>query len=116
MWDAETDKRTGQPIWLASSRDPSVGWDVIEDMNYAEAELTKFDEKNKKPKPGARRWIVPVSIDSERPVLEGGLGRERYMREMETMQRDLTVRDNDGTELDIDRVRPPEGYNPADYG
>lgn len=114
----ETDPTTGQPIWLAMSIDPRLKWDIHTDINGAAAELDEFDRKNPadKKKPGLRRWVVPATYDPEFTLPEGGLAREAYFKERQTMERELTVRDVDGTELDIERIKPAGGYNPEEYG
>lgn len=114
----ETDQATGQPIWRVLSIDPRLAWNIHSEVSQPSAELEEFDKKNSgdKKKPGLRRWVVPEWLDPETPMPDGGLAREAFFREQQTFERELTIRDVDGTELDVDRIKPPGGYNPDDYG
>lgn len=84
----------------------------------ATAAIQEFDEaQNKKDKPpkGVVRFVVPVDPATGEVYEYGGLERERLYAQMAAPATEKLL-DIDGTELDVDRVRPPGGYNPADYG
>lgn len=97
------------------SKDNDLMFIVESDEDRALAALAEWDEKHqpkegdKKKQHGIRRWVVPTNADGAR-LEYGGLTRQQYREAAIQEQQD---RDD---ELDIERERPQQGYNPADYG
>lgn len=109
-------------MWLTRSDDPDIRFVVNErldraaaQLKQAERELSEKDAKAEKskrktrPSDGISLYVVPVNANEE-PLEYGGLTRQRFTMAaiQETQDRE------DG--IDVDRNRPDEGYNPADYG
>lgn len=89
--------------------------------DVGEAALDAWDEahQGKKREPGTRRFLVPVPVGDVE--IEGGIARERMLLDLALGKRetdeDAAISLKDGSaELDIERVRPPSGYDIAAYG
>lgn len=115
IWKAETSTTTGYPLWLTRSLDPAVGWQVQEATDFADAALDEWDKAHPDHEPGAGRHVVPVVPPGYEDLLAGGLAREHHFRINFELQSGAPP-DDESAGLDIDRKRPPGGWNPADYG
>lgn len=110
----------GVPVWLAHNPDPNISFIVKPTVNRAAAELEQFDEKESKKDvkvKGQARGVEVVELieDEIKPVRQGGLAREHfYLRMAAAQQEEADLLAAAG--IDIEPVRPPGGYDPADYG
>lgn len=114
IYEDEISKNSGLPFWLTRNIDPEIILTVEERDDIADKLLADWDEKNsgKKGKRGTTRYVV--ARDAEGNLLEyGGLTRQRFREAAIQEQQD---RDELGEEAEIERDRPPTGYDPAEYG
>lgn len=115
VYEEETGQH-GQPLYLSRSTDPNIVWDIEERIDGAQAALDAYDEQMKKmksPPKGLNRYPVPRHHGGLE--LEGGLARERIFKESVN----TTVTDELASELleqGLIEVRPPQGYDPREYG
>ncbi|HET8780740.1 MAG TPA: hypothetical protein VFM66_11750 [Agromyces sp.] len=120
VFEDETSKSTGLPVWLARSGDPAITFEVHEGVDLADAAIQEFDKAQKGPKgdkeppAGSYRYVLPQSLDGS-PVPEGGIERERLLREASERQR-TGGEPLPGSTIDIPRKRPAGGYDISEYG
>lgn len=102
---------SGYPIWVTRHLGLAANWSVEETMDYALAQLEDWDKKNagEKRKPGVGRFAVLMGEDSAR-VEYGGLTRQQFSEAAIQEEQDR----EDG--IDVDRKKPPGGYDPSEYG
>lgn len=102
---------------MTRSLDPNLIPVVIEREDIADRALAQHDEKHKDDKIKLSRYVIFEMADEGVPVPEGGLAREKWLKEMADIESgNVDEVDIDGSGLDIQRRRPPGGYNDAEYG
>jgi hypothetical protein len=115
IYKAETSSTTGYPIWLTRSLDPAINWQVQESKDQADAVLDEWDKANADRAGGVTRHVVPIAAPGHEHLLEGGLARQHHFVLTAELERGADPED-ESAGLDIDRVPPPGGYSPQDYG
>lgn len=111
IFEDETSKDTGLPMWLGGVDDPAIIFVPEERMDRASAAKAEWEEnegKRKKKRHGIRMFVKPVNAETGEDLVYGGAKREEIFLAASQVERDL-----DGL---IERDRPERGYNPADYG
>lgn len=113
----EVSQTTGQPLWLTRSLDPNIGWMVDETIDQADAALDAYDKAHTgdAKKDGSSRFAMPIAVDGDEGMLEGGLAREHHFLFNAKLTGGIEV-DDESAGLDIDRKMPPGGYDPHLYG
>lgn len=115
----ETSGDHGLPLWLARSNDPTIGFEIETAKDPASAMLQDWDEKQSKKdvqEKGVSRFVVPMDLATGKPLVYGGLDRERWLKEMGSNERPEDERfDDEGEEMYIDRIRPIGGYDLSQY-
>jgi hypothetical protein len=116
MLEREISQTNGLPRWLTGTASPDVDFMVETAYDGAEAALDAWDEQHqgKKKVPGTHRFAVPHALGDE--PIEGGLARQRMLLYALAQEAGKTDDDDPSAGLDIDRRRPAEGWNTADYG
>lgn len=119
-YEDEIGNKTGLPIWLTRTSGAAVSFQVEEGIDEAEAMLERFDKAargpkgDKEPAPGSYRYVVARGLDGG-PAPEGGLVREAMLiareEEMRTARPVL-----EGSDIVVERKRPPGGYDTSQYG
>lgn len=119
IWEDENSAHHGLPMYMTRSGDPNLSFMVEEVDDLGVAALEKYDEeraKQKNPRKGVSRHLVPVMLDGS-PVPDGGIGRDYFYTEMtkNSVDREGSLAQSLLDEGLIER-KPKGGYDPNDYG
>jgi len=113
VFEDETSRESGLPMWIARSQDPEIMFVIEESEDRAAAALSEWDEKQsekgKKAKKGLSRIAVPHTTDGN-PLEYGGLTRQHFR--VAAIQEEQDRQEG----IDLERERPDSGYDPTEYG